>query len=65
MHDRDVDGPASRTSGDSNSRLSAAILRINQSLDLTTVLNEVVERSSGHGPNSRRWKGSGRSSWAW
>ena len=39
MNDRDPTGP----SGDRISRLSAAILRISQSLDVATVLQEVVE----------------------
>ncbi len=43
MNDRDVTGPARRADDDRNSRLSAAILRISQSLDLTTVLDEVIE----------------------
>ena len=43
MNDRDPTGSASRASGDRASRLSAAILRISQSLDLATVLDEVVE----------------------
>ncbi len=43
MNDRDLTGPASRASDDRTSRLSAAILRISQSLDLATVLDEVVE----------------------
>ena len=43
MNDRDSTGPGSRASADRASRLSAAILRISQSLDLATVLDEVVE----------------------
>ena len=43
MNDRDPTGPGSRASDDRASRLSAAILRINQSLDLAKVLDEVVE----------------------
>ena len=43
MNDRDPSGPGSRTSGDGASRLGAAILRISQSLDLATVLDEIVK----------------------
>ena len=43
MNDRDPTGPGSASSADRISRLSAAILRISQSLDLATVLEEVVE----------------------
>ena len=43
MNDQDVNGPASRASDDRTSRLITAILRISQSLDLATVLDEVVE----------------------
>ena len=43
MNDRAMNGPASRTSDDRISRLSTTILRINRSLDLATVLKEVVE----------------------
>ncbi len=42
MNDRDMAGRASRASHNDNSRLSAAILRISQSLDLATVLEEVI-----------------------
>ncbi|MXW09816.1 MAG: response regulator [Gammaproteobacteria bacterium] len=43
MNDRDPNEPGSRASDDRASRLSAAILRISQSLDLATVLDEVVD----------------------
>ena len=43
MNDRSTEGPGLRAPDDSTSRLSAAILRISRSLDLTTVLAEVVE----------------------
>ena len=43
MNDRDPTGPGSGPSDDRISRLSAAILRISQSLDVATVLEEVVE----------------------
>ncbi len=43
MTDRDQTAPESVAPGDRTSRLSAAILRISASLDLTTVLEEVVE----------------------
>ena len=43
MTDPDARGPAGEASGDRTSRLSAAILRISASLDLATVLEEVVE----------------------
>ena len=43
MNDRDPTGPGNGASGDRISRLSAAILRISTSLDLATVLEEVVE----------------------
>ena len=43
MDDRDPTGPGRGASGDRASRLSAAILRINQSLDLATVFDEVVD----------------------
>ena len=43
MSDQDQAGRGSRGSDDRISRLSAAILRISQSLDLATVLQEVVE----------------------
>ena len=43
MNDRDPTGPGSGASADRISRLSAAILRISTSLDLATVLEEVVE----------------------
>ena len=43
MSDRDTTGPGSRASDDRASRLSKAILRISQSLDLATVLDEIVE----------------------
>ncbi len=43
MNDRELNGSARRASDDRTSRLSAAILRISQSLDLATVLDEVVE----------------------
>ena len=43
MNDRDPTGLGSRASADRASRLSAAILRISQSLDLATVLDEVVD----------------------
>jgi len=43
LNDRDLTGPGSRASHDHASRLSAAILRISRSLDLATVLEEVVE----------------------
>ena len=42
LNDRDPNGPGSGASGDRISRLSAAILRISRSLDLATVLEEVV-----------------------
>ena len=45
MNDRDPSGPGSGASGDRISRLSAAILRISQSLELATVLEEAVERA--------------------
>ena len=43
MTDREMAGRASRASDDRTSRLIAAILRISQSLDPATVLDEVVE----------------------
>ena len=43
MNDRDAIQPGNGTSDERISRLSAAILRISQSLDLATVLEEVVE----------------------
>ena len=43
MNDRDPTGPGSGSSDDRISRLSAAILRISQSLDVATVLREAVE----------------------
>ncbi len=43
MSDRDPAGPGSGTSDARISRLSAAILRISQSLDLATVLEEAAE----------------------
>ena len=43
MNDPDRSGPANGHGDDRISRLSAAILRISQSLDLATVLEEVVE----------------------
>ena len=43
MNDPDPAGPGSGASGDRTSRLSAAILRISASLDLATVLEEVVD----------------------
>ena len=43
MNEADLSGPSSGSAGDRASRLSAAILRISQSLDLATVLGEAVE----------------------
>ena len=43
MNDRHSTGPGNGASGDRISRLSAAMLRISQSLKLATVLEEVVE----------------------
>ncbi len=43
MNDPDPAGPRSGPAGDPTSRLRAAILRISQSLDLATVLEEAVE----------------------
>ncbi len=43
MNDPDLSGPSSGSADDRASRLSAAILRINQSLDVATVLEEAVE----------------------
>ncbi len=42
MNDPDRSAPRSNSAGDRASRLSAAILRISQSLDLSTVLEEAV-----------------------
>ena len=43
MNDQNLTGPGGGASGDRASRLSAAILRINRSLDLATVFDEVVD----------------------
>ena len=43
MNDPDRSAPRSASAGDRASRLSAAILRISQSLDLSTVLEEAVQ----------------------
>jgi len=43
LNDRDLTEPGTRASDDRASRLSAAILRISRSLDLATVLDEVVD----------------------